>query len=57
MPKNASSFVYIVENSNAFIIFIVILDFLCFTTNATPSVRPSQHVIHVDNLIHLFHIH
>ena len=27
---------------NAFIILHVILDFLCFTTNVTPSVRPSQ---------------
>ena len=42
MPGNASINVCIVENWNSFIILHVILDFLCFTTNVTPSVRPSQ---------------
>ena len=47
MTGNASIIVHIVENWNALIILQVILDFLCFTTNVTPSVRPSQHIIHV----------
>ena len=42
MTGNASIIVCIVENWNAFIILHVILYFLHFTTNATPSVRPSQ---------------
>ena len=42
MTGNASIIVRIVENWNAFIILHVILDFLHFTTNVTPSVRPSQ---------------
>ena len=57
MTRNASITVRIVENWNAFIILHVILDFLRFTTNATSSVRPSQHIMHVyiyvEHLIHL----
>ena len=36
------------RNWNTFIIFNVILDFLHFTTKATPSLRPSQHDMHAD---------
>jgi hypothetical protein len=46
MPKNVSIIVCIVENWGAFIIIHVILDFLHFTTKATPSIRPSKHDIH-----------
>ena len=56
MTGNASIIAPIAGNWNAFIIIHVILDFLPFTTNATPSVRPPQHMIHVYLLIHLFHI-
>ena len=42
MTRNAFIIVRIVENGNAFIILHLILDFLPFTTNVTPSVRPSQ---------------
>ena len=56
MPENASIIVYIVENPSAFIIIHVILDFLHFTTTATPSGRPSQNIILADMLICLFHI-
>ena len=43
MTGIASIIVCIVESWSAFIIIHIILDFLHFTTNATPSVRPSQH--------------
>ena len=56
MPRNASIIVQIAENWNSFLILHVILNFLHFTTNATPSVRPSQHKIHVNIIIHLFYI-
>ena len=56
MPENASIIVHLVENWNAFIIIHLILDFLCFTTKVTPSVRPSHHIIHLYILIHLFFI-
>jgi hypothetical protein len=56
MPENASIIVCTVENPSAFIITHVILDFLYLTTNAALSVRPSQHIIHADMLIRLFHI-
>ena len=56
MTGNASIIVCIVENWNAFIILHVILDISCFTTNVTPSVRPSQPTIHVYLLIHILHI-
>jgi hypothetical protein len=42
MTGNASIIVHIAENWNPLIILQVILDFLRFTTNTTPSVRPSQ---------------
>ena len=48
MPRNASIIVCIVETWNAFIIIHLILDFLHLTTKSTPSVSPSQHIIHVD---------
>ena len=48
MTGNASIIVRIVESWNAFIIIHLILDKIHFTTKVTPSVRPSQHIVHVD---------
>ena len=48
MSVNASIIVHNVENWNAFIIIHLILDMLRTTTKATPSVRPSQYIVHVD---------
>jgi hypothetical protein len=56
MPENASIIACIVEIWNAFIILQVLLDFLHFTTKATPSVQPAHHIIHVYMLMHLFRI-
>ena len=48
MPSNASIIVLMVDTWNAFILIHLILDFLHLSTKATPSVRPSQHIIHVN---------
>jgi hypothetical protein len=54
MPENALIVVCIVENWSAFVITRLILDFLHFTTNATPSVRSTKRIIHECLFICLF---
>ena len=46
--QKTSIIVRIVENWNAFIILHVMLNFLHYTAKVIPSLRPWQHIIHVD---------